>query len=166
MGGLLVPVLDTFGSVGGSALDTGTRVDWRAYDADPVPRHRVEGLEASQLERHLRLELIEVTEALDRVGGQPFSATAARDLADAALGGRWGLPDGLPARAQRVIALAGTVAQICDAGLAGPDDARHRHVGKPPVPAAAPAAGGRPRPRRRHERRLRRSGRMAPSVRA
>jgi hypothetical protein len=123
MGGLLVPVLDTFGSVGGSALDTGTRVDWKAYDADPVPRHRVEGLEPSQLERHLRLALIEVTEDLDRVGGQPFSASAARDLADAALGGRWGLPDGLPARAQRVIALAGTVAQICDAGLSGPDDA-------------------------------------------
>lgn len=123
VGGLLVPTHATFGSDRGSALDTGTRVDWRAWDADPVPRHRVEALEPSQLERHLRLELLEVTEALDRVGGRPFSASAARDLADAALGGRWGLPDGLPPRAQRVIALAGTVGQIVDAGLGGPDDA-------------------------------------------
>ena len=123
VGGLLVPTVATFGGHGGSALDTGTRVDWTAYDAHPVPRHRVEALEPSQLERHLRLELIEVTEALDRVGGRPFSPGAARDLADAALGGRWGLPDGIPSRAQRVIALAGTVGQIADAGLGGPDDA-------------------------------------------
>jgi hypothetical protein len=148
VGGLLVPTVATFGSALGpspgnpspgssspgssspgnpspdtSSLDTGIRVDWTAYDADPVPRHRVEALEPSQLERHLRLELLEVTESLDRVGGQPFAADAARELADASLGGRWGLPDGLPPRAQRVIALAGTVGQIVDAGLGGPDDA-------------------------------------------
>lgn len=128
VGGLLVPTVATFGSavgrsVDGSSLDTGTRVDWKAYDADPVPRHKVEALEPSQLERHLRLELLEVTEGLDRVGGRPFAADAARELADAALGGRWGLPDGVPPRALRVIALAGTVGQIVDAGLGGPDDA-------------------------------------------
>lgn len=123
VGGLLVPTIGTYGRAGGTALDTGTRVDWTAYDADPVPRHRVEALEPSQLERHLRLELVEVTEALDRLGGQPFSPGAARDLAETALGGRWGLPDGVPARAQRVIALAGTVGQIVDVGLEGPDDA-------------------------------------------
>lgn len=123
VGGLIVPTVATFGSPTGSALDTGTRVDWRAFDADPVPRHRVEALEPSQLERHLRHELLEVTEALDSVGGQPFVGSAARELADAALGGRWGLPHGLPPRAQRVIALAGTVGQIVDAGLDGPDGA-------------------------------------------
>jgi hypothetical protein len=124
VGGLLVPTVATFGSTtAGSSLDTGTRVDWKAYDADPVPRHRVEAIEPSQLERHLRLELVEVTEALDTVGGQPFTAGAARELADAALGSRWGVPDGLPPRVQRVIALAGTVGQIVDAGLGAPDDA-------------------------------------------
>lgn len=123
VGGLIVPTVASFGTATGSALDTGTRVDWKAYDADPVPRHRVEALEPSQLERHLRVELLEVIDALDTVGGQPFSAEAARDLADAALGDRWGLPGGLPPRAQRVIALAGTVGQIVDAGLGGPDDA-------------------------------------------
>ena len=84
-------------------------MDWTAYDADPVPRHRVEALEASQLERHLREEIRAATEAIDAIGGQPFGAGAARELADAALGGRWGLPPGLPARAARVIALAGTI---------------------------------------------------------
>ena len=123
VGGMLVPTIATFGSHAGSALDTGTRVDWKAFDADPVPQHRIEALEPSQLERHLRQELIEATEALDRIGGRPFSPGAARDLADAALGGRWGLPAGLPPRPQRVIALAGTVGQIVDAGLEGRDDA-------------------------------------------
>jgi hypothetical protein len=123
VGGLLVPMVADYGPATGSALDTGTRVDWTAYDADPVPRHLVEALEPSQLERHLRLELIEATEALDTVGGRPFAADVARELADAALGGRWAVPDGLPARAQRVIALAGTVAQIVDVALEGPDDA-------------------------------------------
>lgn len=122
VGGMLVPTIAAFGSQAASALDTGTRVDWEAFDADPVPQHRIEALEPSQLERHLRQELIEATEALDRLGGRPFSPAAARDLADAALGGRWGLPPGLPPRSQRVIALAGTVGQIVDAGLAGPDD--------------------------------------------
>lgn len=123
VGGLLVPTIADFGPRSGSALDTGTRVDWKAYDADPVPRHRLEALEPSQLERHLRLELIEATEALERVGGRPFAGEAARELADAALGGRWGLPDGLSPRAQRVIALAGTIGQVVDVALDGPDDA-------------------------------------------
>jgi hypothetical protein len=123
VGGMLVPTVEVFGSGSGSALDSGTRVDWTAYDADPVPRHRVEALEPSQLERHLRVELIGTTEALDRVGGRPFDGDAARDLADAALGGPWALPDGMPARAHRVIALAGTVGQIVDTALDGPDDA-------------------------------------------
>lgn len=126
LGGMLVPSVSTFGAgvaatTGG--LDIGTRVDWTAYDADPVPRHRVESLETSQLERHLREELVVATEALATAGGQPFGGSAARELADAALGGRWGLPSGLPGRAARVIALAGTVGQIVEVALASPDGA-------------------------------------------
>ena len=128
VGGMLVPTLAAFGRASGSALDVGTRLDWRAFDADPVPRHRVEALDVSQLERHLRLDLMEATEALDRVGGRPFDAAAAREVAEAALGGRWGLPPGVPARAQRVLALAGTVGQIVDAALSGPDDTLDVHT--------------------------------------
>ena len=54
VGGMLVPSMSSYGSGSGGSLDLGTRVDWTAYDADPVPRHRLEALEPSQLERHLR----------------------------------------------------------------------------------------------------------------
>src|SRR5689334_8958529 len=123
LGGMLVPTISTFGAGSEGGLDLGTRVDWTAYDAEPVPRHRVEALEPSQLERHLRDEIRAATEAIDAVGGQPFGATAARELADAALGGRWGLPTGLPGRAARVIALAGTIATVVDVALAAGDGA-------------------------------------------
>jgi hypothetical protein len=121
LGGMLVPTFSTFGHEHRGGLDTGTRVDWAAYDADPVPRHRVEALEASQLERHLREELADATRSLEAVGGQPFSGGAVRELADASLGGRWGLPTGLPGRAARVIALAGTVGAVVDVALAAGD---------------------------------------------
>jgi len=123
LGGLLVPSISSYGDDARGGLDVGTRVDWAAYDAEPVARHRVEALEASQLERHLRDELRVATEHLDALGGQPFAASAARELADAALGGRWGLPSGLPARAARVIALAGTVGHVVDVALAAGDSA-------------------------------------------
>jgi hypothetical protein len=123
LGGLLVPTISSYGSGTEGGPDVGTRVDWTAYDADPVPRHRIEALEASQLERHLREEIRTATEAIDDVGGQPFGAAAARELADAALGGRWGLPPGLPARAARVIALAGTIDSVVDVALGAGDGA-------------------------------------------
>ena len=123
LGGLLVPTISSYGSGAAGPLDLGTRVDWTAYDADPVPQHRIESLEASQLERHLREELGAATAALDQVGGQPFAGSSARELADAALGGEWGLPAGLPGRAARVITLAGTVGQVVDVALAVGDGA-------------------------------------------
>jgi hypothetical protein len=127
LGGMLVPSFTSYGAMHGNtpqgSLDVGTRVDWVGYDAQPVPRHRVEALEPSQLERHLREEIRTSTQSLSAVGGQPFAADAARELADAALGGRWGLPPGLPARAARVISLAGTVGQVVDVALAAGDGA-------------------------------------------
>ncbi|HEV7148321.1 MAG TPA: hypothetical protein VGN48_15125 [Pedococcus sp.] len=123
VGGMLVPAITSYGSETGGSLDLGTRVDWTAYDADPVARHRVEALEPSQLERHLREAIASAIATLDAIGGQPFAGQAARELADTALGGRWGLPDGLPGRSARVIALAGTVAQVVEVALAAGDGA-------------------------------------------
>jgi hypothetical protein len=128
IGGMLVPSITTFGSgrTGGApagGLDVGTRVDWTAYEADSVPRHRVEALETSQLERHLRMDLLEATEALAAAGAQPFMGSAAQELAEGTLGGGWGLPSGLPGRAARVIALAGTVGRIVDVALDAGDGA-------------------------------------------
>jgi hypothetical protein len=136
LGGMLVPRVSTFGSgttasstmtAATGGLDVGTRVDWTAYDADPVPRHRVEALEPSQLERHLLSHLRDATDALEELGGQPFAADAAREVADQSLGGRWGLPPGLPGRAARVITLAGTVTRVVDVALEVGDGALTAH---------------------------------------
>jgi hypothetical protein len=123
VGGMLVPTISSYGSGPGGSLDLGTRVDWTAYDADPVPRHRVEALEPSQLERHLREAIASAVTALDAIGGQPFAGQAARELADTALGRPWGLPEGLPGRSARVIALAGTVGQVVEVALEAGDGA-------------------------------------------
>lgn len=122
LGGMLVPCLQSFGS-GAGPLDRGTRVDWVAHEADPVPTHVVEALDGAQLERSLRECLAAATDQLSAVGGQPFAGRAARELADAALGGRWALPPGLPPRPARVITLAGTVLTAAEAALDGADDA-------------------------------------------
>jgi hypothetical protein len=137
LGGMLVPTVTTFGAESAGAesagapsgpaarrrsLDVGTRVDWTAYDSDPVPRHRVEALDAGQLERSLRELVAEATAGLERVGGRPFAHRMGRELADAAAGGRWALPPGLPPRADRVIRLAGTVSAVAGVALETPDD--------------------------------------------
>lgn len=104
LGGLLVPVLSEFGPDG----DTGWRVDWSAHDAQPVPRHRLEMIDLRDVERTLVTRLREHTEALETVGGTPWDASA-RAEADSALDTRlWGLPDGTPAKAVRVMSLAAT----------------------------------------------------------
>lgn len=117
LGGALVPELSPYGPPG----DQGWTVTWTAYPADPVPTHRVEALDLGQIELLLRQDLMEVTEALVSSGPAPFGAAADRGLARARSvrdGARsWGLPEGLPQRAVRVIDLAGTVLGLVDAGL-------------------------------------------------
>lgn len=113
LGGMLVPTVSTFGSPGAQGL----RIDWFEHDADPLPPHRVEALELSQLERHLRRQLLESIDELDRIGGTPWADNLARDLVDERLGARWSLPDSLPPRARKVIGLAGTVSVAVDVGL-------------------------------------------------
>jgi hypothetical protein len=113
IGGMLVPTVSTYGSAGARGL----RIDWMAHDADPVPPHRVEALELSQLERHLRRQLLESVTELDEIGGTPWSDDLSRDLVDERLGTDWALPDALPDRARRVIGLAGTVAVATELGL-------------------------------------------------
>lgn len=123
IGGLLVPRLSVYGDPSRGGADTGTRLDLTAYEADPVPRHRVEGLDLRDVESALREQLTAATAALHRIGGRPFADRAARELADAALGGRWGLPEGLPARVLRVLTSAATIGTVCDLALDGPQDA-------------------------------------------
>lgn len=132
LGGMLVPTVTTFGSAPsagsdghappGRSLDVGTRVDWTAYDSDPLPRHRVEALDASQLEHSLRQLVAGATTQLEHLGNQPFAHRMGRELAQAAAGGRWGLPPGLPPRADRVIRLAGAISAVARVALDMPDD--------------------------------------------
>lgn len=124
LGGLLVPVLSEFGPDG----DTGWRIDWSAHDAQPVPRHRLEMIDLRDVERTLVTRLREHTEAFERVGGTPWDARA-RAEAEAALDTRsWGLPDGTPSRAVRVMSLAATAGvlagrarRLCALGADGLD---------------------------------------------
>ena len=113
LGGMLVPQVSTFGSEGALGL----RIDWAEHDADPVPPHRIEALEPSQLERHLRGHLLSAIDELDRIGGTPWADDLSRDLLDDRLGADWALPDAMPERARKVIGLAGTVAVAAEVGL-------------------------------------------------
>ncbi|MCT1618366.1 hypothetical protein [Janibacter hoylei] len=129
LGGLLVPSISTFGSAGAQGL----RIDWMTHDADPVPPHRIEALEPSQLERHLRRQLLASIDELDDIGGTPWADDLARDLVDERLGTDWALPPDLPERARKVIGLAGTIAVAAEVGLtasgavtAAHDDTRSR----------------------------------------
>ncbi|MFK5691184.1 hypothetical protein ACI3EY_16120 [Ornithinimicrobium sp. LYQ92] len=116
LGGALVPTLEEYGPV----ADRGWSVRWDTYPAGPVATHRVEALDLGQVELSLRTELAELTEQLLAVGGAPFGPGAGEGLARARSAtdqGRWGLPEGIPGRAARLISLAGTVLTLTDAGL-------------------------------------------------
>ena len=64
----------------------------------------------------------EATTQLEHLGNQPFAHRMGRELAEAAAGGRWGLPPGLPSRADRVIRLAGAMSAVARVALDMPDD--------------------------------------------
>lgn len=116
LGGALVPEISVFGSPG----DEGWLSTWTSYPADPVATHRLEALDLGQTELGLRRQLDEHTEALAGAGAPPFGPAAERGLSRARAAhrtGLWGMPDGLPPRAVRVIQLAGTVLTMADAGL-------------------------------------------------
>ncbi|MEO6019368.1 MAG: hypothetical protein ABIP45_03855 [Knoellia sp.] len=120
LGALLVPSWSMFGPPGATGVDAGTRMDWTAHDCDPVPTHRVEALDPRDSTRLLTTTVLEMTEQLDALGGQPFDATSAR----AALPrpDTWALPDELPGPVLRAITFAAAISTACAAGLDGPQD--------------------------------------------
>ena len=120
LGALLVPTWTTFGAPGASGPDVGTRLDWTAYDCAPVPTHRVEALDPREATRTLTARVLEVTEQLHALGGQPFDATSARESAPRP--GPWALPDDLPAQALRAITFAAAISRAAAAGIDGPQD--------------------------------------------
>ena len=121
LGALLVPSWSTFGAPGATGADAGTRLDWTAYDCAPVPTHRVEALDPRETVRLLTGRVLEVTDQLDALGGQPFDASSAREALPRP--GRWALPDDVSPQALRAITFAATVGNAAAAGLDGPQDA-------------------------------------------
>ena len=112
LGGALVPTIEHFGPAG----DQGTQVTWTAYDCDPVPTHTLEALSLNEIELRFRQDLLEATARIDALDTKPWNATM-RSLADNHPAGAWGLPDGLPPRAQRVIGTAAQIGVATDLGL-------------------------------------------------
>jgi len=113
LGGALVPAIEQFGPEG----DQGTRVSWSAYDCDPVPVHTLEALSLSEIERVFRGELMESTQALEALDTKPWAGSLFRTVADELSLSQWGLPDGLPPRATKVITMAAMVGVATELGL-------------------------------------------------
>lgn len=120
LGALLIPAMTTFGAPGATGPDAGTRLDWTAHDCDPVPIHRVEALDPRESIRLLTTTVLEMTEQLDALGGQPFDAVSAREAMPRP--GAWALPDQLPGQALRAITFAAAISAAAAAGLDGPQD--------------------------------------------
>ncbi|WP_109471403.1 hypothetical protein [Ornithinimicrobium cavernae] len=113
LGGALVPDIRQFGPEG----DQGWEARWAAYDSDPVPQHVVQQLALPDVELQLRREVAALTGELGRAPGQPLSGHGLEGAVRGSLDESWGLPEGLPPRAIRVIELAGAITGLADAGL-------------------------------------------------
>ena len=98
IGGILVPTLSEFGPEG----DVGVRADWAAYEADPMPRHRMEMLDLREIERELMTRLREHTERFDAVGGHPWGHEARAEAQADLDTGLWGIPPATSGRALRL----------------------------------------------------------------
>ena len=113
LGGALVPTIEHFGP----ADDQGTRVTWSAHDCDPVPVHVLEALSLGEIERGFRLELMELTAAIEALDAGPWAGNPFRSLADELTITQWGLPDGLLPRATNIMTMAATVGVATELGL-------------------------------------------------
>jgi hypothetical protein len=113
VGGALVPTIEAFGPPG----DQGTRVTWCAYEADPVPAHTLEALSLGEIEVGFRQKLMEHTRAIEALDAGQWAGSPFRAMADERLAGRWGLPEGLPSRATRIITMAALVGVATELGL-------------------------------------------------
>jgi len=113
IGAALVPSIEHFGRPG----DQGTRVTWSAYNCDPVPVHTLAALSLSEIDQGLRHELMKHTSAIEALDAKPWSGSPFRSMADELSVSQWGLPDGLPLRATRIITMAALVSVATELGL-------------------------------------------------
>lgn len=115
VGGALVPAIETFGPEG----DRGWQARWTPFDADPVPPHVVQAVLLPDVELTLRRESAELTARLAATSGSAVAGEDLERLARRTVAQDWGVPDGLPPRAVRVIELAGSLTSLAEVGLDG-----------------------------------------------
>lgn len=108
LGGVLVPTLTEFGPPG----DTGVRADWRAFEADPMPLHRLEMLDLRQVHRALLGRLAAHADRFESVGGAPWRAEVRDDVEHGDRPTAWGVPDSTPAEVMPVMGLAAGVSRV------------------------------------------------------
>ena len=113
IGAALVPTIEHFGP----ADDQGTQVIWSAYDCDPVPVHMLDALSLREIDQGFRQELMEQTGAIEDLDAKPWADSPFRSMADELDIRQWGLPDGLPSRATKIITMAATVGVATELGL-------------------------------------------------
>lgn len=119
LGGLLVPTQVAFG-----VEDTGLAVRWETHDAEPVPAHRLGGLDVSGADRRLR---VAVHDAIDGLGDGGWVDAWQRQTASATQH-EWSLPGELPERVRGVIVRAGSVLEVTQAGLEHADGSATAHL--------------------------------------
>ncbi len=112
VGGVLVPTIEQFGPVG----DTGRLLTWTDHPAEPLPRHVVEALDLSELDRSLTEVVRDAAERVQALGGIPWRppvmTTRRTDIRATVL------PDSVPPRAARLLVDAAVVHAVALDGLA------------------------------------------------
>ncbi|MCA1781006.1 MAG: hypothetical protein LC679_02205 [Intrasporangiaceae bacterium] len=112
VGAVSIPRHVTFG-----AQDPGLALRWEAYDAAPVPVHRLAGVDVTAADRDLRAAVHTATDAL----GDGGWADAWQRERPGRVEREWGLPPDLPDRVRALVVRAGVILEIAEAGLAHAD---------------------------------------------
>lgn len=113
IGAALVPEITAYGPEG----DQGWQAVWRGHVTEPVPVHRVQAVSLPEVELGLRRDLAALTQELAAVPDQPWAGAELESLVRRDLGSSdWGLPHGVPQRAERVVRLAGSMLALADVG--------------------------------------------------
>lgn len=108
LGTVCVPAHVAFG-----AQQPGLALRWEAFDADPVPTHRLAGVDVAAADQDLRVAVHTAIDTLEDGGW----VDAWQRQRPGAAEREWGLPPELPPRVRGLILRAGSILEIADAGL-------------------------------------------------
>lgn len=112
LGAVGVPRHVTFG-----AQQPGLALRWEAYDADPVPVHRLAGVDVAAADRDLRTAVHAAIDTLEDGGW----VDAWQRERPGPVEREWGLPPELPERIRALVVRAGGILEITESGLSHAD---------------------------------------------